>query len=85
MVNFIVVDVKWLRELIGVGMFVCKNVLVEIDGDFDKVVEVLWIKGVKDVGKCVEWVMVEGLVVVKDGVLIEFNCEIDFVVKNVEF
>src|SRR6201995_5765989 len=62
-----------------------KNALVEADGDFDKAVEALRIKGAKDVGKRAERATAEGLVAAKDGALIELNSETDFVAKNAEF
>ena len=62
-----------------------KNALVEADGDFDKAVELLRIKGAKDVGKRAERATAEGLVAAKDGALIELNSETDFVAKNAEF
>jgi elongation factor Ts len=71
MANYTAADVKRLRELTGAGMLDCKNALADTDGDFDKAVEALRIKGAKDVGK--------------DGALIELNCETDFVAKNAEF
>ena len=78
-------DVKRLRELTGAGMMDCKNALAESDGDFDKAVEVLRIKGAKDVGKRAERATAEGLVAAKDGARIELNSETDFVAKNAEF
>src|SRR5690348_18122179 len=62
-----------------------KNALVDADGDFDKAVEVLRIKGAKDVGKRAERATAKGLVATKDGALIELNSETDFVAKNAEF
>ena len=85
MANYTAADVKRLRELTGAGMLDCKNALVEADGDFDKAVEVLRIKGAKDVGKRAERATAEGLVAAKDGALIELNSETDFVAKNAEF
>lgn len=85
MANFTAADVKRLRELTGAGMLDCKNALAESDGDFDKAVEALRIKGAKDVGKRAERATAEGLVAAKDGALIELNCETDFVAKNAEF
>ncbi|MBS9534180.1 elongation factor Ts [Mycobacterium sp. M1] len=85
MANYTAADVKRLRELTGSGMMDCKNALVETDGDFDKAVEVLRIKGAKDVGKRAERATAEGLVVAKDGALVELNSETDFVAKNDEF
>ncbi|MFE5643210.1 translation elongation factor Ts [Rhodococcus sp. NPDC056516] len=85
MANYTAADVKRLRELTGSGMMACKNALADADGDFDKAVEQLRIKGAKDVGKRAERTTAEGLVVAKDGVMIEINCETDFVAKNDEF
>ena len=85
MANYTAADVKRLRELTGSGMLDCKNALVETEGDFDKAVEVLRIKGAKDVGKRAERATAEGLVAAKGGALIELNAETDFVAKNGEF
>ncbi len=85
MANFTAADVKRLRELTGAGMLDCKNALADSDGDFDKAVETLRIKGAKDVGKRAERATAEGLVAAKDGALIELNSETDFVAKNAEF
>jgi len=83
--NYTAADVKRLRELTGAGMLDSKNALVDADGDFDKAVELLRIKGAKDVGKRAERATAEGLVAAKDGALIELNSETDFVAKNAEF
>ncbi|WP_019969668.1 translation elongation factor Ts [Mycobacterium sp. 141] len=85
MANYTAADVKRLRELTGAGMLDSKNALVESEGDFDKAVELLRIKGAKDVGKRAERATAEGLVAAKDGALIELNSETDFVAKNAEF
>ena len=85
MANYTAADVKRLRELTGAGMLDCKNALAENDGDFDKAVEALRIKGAKDVGKRAERATAEGLVAAKGGALIELNSETDFVAKNAEF
>jgi elongation factor Ts len=90
MANFTAADVKRLRELTGSGMMACKNALTEAEGDFDKAVELLRLKGAKDVGKRAERTAGNGLVVTHftgttDGVLLELNCETDFVAKNEQF
>ncbi len=85
MANYTAADVKRLRDLTGAGMLDSKNALVEADGDFEKAVELLRIKGAKDVGKRAERATAEGLVAAKDGALIELNSETDFVAKNAEF
>jgi elongation factor Ts len=78
-------DVKRLRELTGAGMMDCKRALDESDGDFDKAVEFLRIKGAKDIGKRAERTTAEGLVAAAGGALIELDSETDFVAKNEEF
>ncbi|MFB4316763.1 translation elongation factor Ts [Actinomadura sp. 21ATH] len=90
MANFTAADVKRLRELTGSGMMACKNALTEAEGDFDKAVELLRLKGAKDVGKRAERTAANGLVVERfngqsEGALLELNCETDFVAKNAQF
>jgi elongation factor Ts len=85
MANYTAADVKRLRELTGAGMLDCKNALTEADGDFERAVEILRIKGAKDVGKRAERATAEGLVAAKGGAMIELNSETDFVAKNDEF
>jgi elongation factor Ts len=85
MANYTAADVKRLRELTGAGMMNCKKALEENDGDFEKAVEYLRIKGAKDVGKRAERATAEGLVAGDGGVLIELNAETDFVAKNEQF
>ncbi len=85
MANFSAADVKRLRELTGAGMMDCKRALDESDGDFDKAVEFLRIKGAKDIGKRAERTTAEGLVAAAAGALIELDSETDFVAKNAEF
>ncbi|QGK71025.1 elongation factor Ts [Allosaccharopolyspora coralli] len=85
MANYTAADVKRLRELTGAGMMDCKKALEANDGDFDKAVENLRIKGAKDVGKRAERSTAEGLVAADSGVMIELNSETDFVAKNDEF
>jgi elongation factor Ts len=85
MANYTTADVKKLRELTAAGMMDCKKALDEADGDFDKAVEILRIKGAKDVGKRAERTTSNGLVAVLDGAMIELRCETDFVAKNADF
>jgi len=66
-------------------MMDCKKALEEADGDFDRAVELLRIKGAKDVGKRAERTTSNGLVAADGGVLVELSCETDFVAKNAEF
>ncbi len=90
MVNITAADIKRLRELTGAGMLDCKNALEEAEGDVGMAVEILRLKGAKDVTKRAERVAANGLVAaeVEDanvGVLLELNCETDFVAKNKSF
>lgn len=85
MANYTTADLKRLRELTGAGMMDCKKALDEAAGDFDKAVEILRIKGAKDVGKRAERSAANGVVVAADGVMVELNCETDFVAKNADF
>ncbi|HEX6870950.1 MAG TPA: translation elongation factor Ts [Micromonosporaceae bacterium] len=85
MSNFTAADVKKLRDLTGSGMMDCKKALEESDGDFDKAVEILRIKGAKDVGKRAGRTAANGLVAHAGKSLLELNCETDFVAKNADF
>lgn len=85
MANFSAADVKRLRDLTGAGMMDCKKALDSSDGDFEKAVEELRIKGAKDVGKRAERTAAEGMVAASGNALIELNSETDFVAKNDEF
>ncbi|MFD0747836.1 translation elongation factor Ts [Phytohabitans flavus] len=85
MANFTAADVKKLRDLTGAGMLDAKKALEEAEGDFDKAVEVLRIKGAKDVGKRAGRTAANGLVAHSGKALLELNCETDFVAKNADF
>ena len=85
MANFTAADVKKLREITGSGMVDCKKALAETDGDFDKAIEILRIKGAKDVGKRAERTAAEGLIAVSGNTMVEVNSETDFVAKNDKF
>ena len=83
-------DIKKLREATGAGMTDCKNALVDADGDYDKAVEQLRIKGLKGVAKREGRAASNGLVIAKldgttSGTLLELNCETDFVAKSSKF
>jgi elongation factor Ts len=83
-------DIKKLRESTGAGMTDCKNALVEADGDYDKAVEQLRIKGLKGVAKREGRAASNGLVAAAltgttAGTLLELNCETDFVAKGERF
>jgi elongation factor Ts len=84
-------DVKALRERTGAGMMDCKAALEEADGDVDKAVEILRVKGQAQAAKRGGRVASEGIVASyvhangKIGVLVEVNCETDFVARNEAF
>lgn len=78
-------DIKRLRELTGSGMMDVKKALTEADGDFDAAVELLRVKGAKDVTKRAGRTTANGLVAQSGNALLELNCETDFVAKNGAF
>ena len=83
---FTAADVKKLRELTQAGMMDCKKALEEADGDFDKAVELLRVKGAAKAAKRgAEREASAGLVAAAGGALIELKSETDFVAKNEEF
>ncbi len=83
--------VKELREKTNAGMMDCKKALAESDGDFEKAVEYLRLKGLATAQKRAGRATSQGLVHSyihaggKLGVLVEVNCETDFVAKNESF
>jgi len=84
--DYTAADVKRLRELSGAGMLDCKNALVEAE-NFDAAMELLRRKGIKDAGKRAGRTAANGLVTAQldgnsSGVLVELNCETDFVAKT---
>lgn len=89
MANYTAADVKKLRDLTAAGMLDCKNALVEAEGDFDKAVEIIRVKGQKGVTKREGRSAQNGLIAGKAegnlGVLLELNCETDFVAKGDRF
>src|SRR5260370_2233745 len=90
MVNVTAADVKRVRELTGAGMMDCKKCLEEAAGNIDKAGELLRLKGAKDVAKRAQRVAANGLVGAEvvgksTGVLLELNCETDFVAENESF
>ncbi|MEU4640681.1 translation elongation factor Ts [Micromonospora sp. NPDC049460] len=85
MSNFTAADVKKLRDLTGAGMMDCKKALTEAEGDFDKAVEILRVKGAKDVGKRAGRTAANGLIAHSGQALLELNCETDFVAKTDAF
>jgi elongation factor Ts len=90
MANYSAADVKRLREQTGSGMMDCKNALEEAEGDFERAIELLRLKGAKDVTKRATRTAANGLVTAQldgtaTGVLVELNCETDFVAKTPRF
>jgi elongation factor Ts len=89
MANFTIADIKALRDQLGTGMVDTKKALEEADGDVDKAVEILRLKGAKGNAKRADRSTSEGLVAAReqDGkvTLIELACETDFVAKNDRF
>ncbi|RQP12686.1 MAG: elongation factor Ts [Microbacteriaceae bacterium] len=89
MANFSLEDVKALRERLGTGMVDTKNALVEADGDIEKAVEILRLKGAKGNAKRADRSTSEGLIAVVESAtavtMIELACETDFVAKNEKF
>ena len=89
MANYTAADVKALRERSGAGMMDCKKALEETDGDLEKAMEALRLKGLKGVTKREGRSTSEGLVVSRvnggKGFLIELACETDFVAKGDKF
>jgi len=82
-------DVKKLREETAAGMLDCKKALDEADGDYQKAVEIIRVKGQKGVTKREGRTTSNGLVIAKAegnlGVMLELNCETDFVAKGDRF
>ncbi len=86
MANFSAADVKKLRELTAAGMMDCKKALTETDGDLDKAVELLRVKGAaKAAARGAERETAAGLVATSGGALVELKSETDFVAKNEGF
>ena len=83
---FTAADVKKLRELTSAGMMDCKKALDETDGDFDKAVELLRVKGTaKAAARAAEREASAGLVAAAGNALISLKAETDFVAKNEAF
>ena len=84
-------DVKSLRERTGAGMMDCKNALDEAAGDIEKAIEILRKKGIAKAAKKAGRETAEGLIEAyihgdgRVGVLVEVNCETDFVARNEDF
>ena len=91
MANFTSADVMKLREQTGVGMMDCKKALVEADGNFEAAVKILREKGMASAAKKQGRIASEGVVSSyihmggRIGVLVEVNCETDFVARSDAF
>src|SRR5215510_4156925 len=91
MAEFTAADVAKLREMTGAGLMDCKKALTESGGTMDKAVDLLRMKGVAAAGKKSEREAREGVIarfVQPDGrlgILVEINCETDFVARNDTF
>jgi elongation factor Ts len=89
MANYTAADVKTLRERSGAGMMDCKGALDEANGDLDKAMEVLRLKGLKGVTKREGRTTSNGIIIARvagnKGYLIELACETDFVAKAEKF
>ncbi|MBR7136094.1 MAG: translation elongation factor Ts [Clostridia bacterium] len=89
--SFTAQDVKTLRERTGCGMMDCKNALVETNGDMEKAIDFLREKGMAKAAKKAGRIAAEGIVDSyihmggKIGVLLEINCETDFVARGDQF
>lgn len=88
---FTVSDITTLREQTGAGMLDCKNALTECNGDLNKAADWLREKGIAKAAKKQSRIAAEGSVFLynhmngKIGVMLELNCETDFVAKNPDF
>lgn len=78
-------DVKKLRDATGAGMMDAKKALTEADGDFAQAIEGLRISGLAKQAKRADREASNGIVAGRDGILIQFAAETDFVAKNAEF
>ena len=84
-------DVNKLRQQTGAGMMDCKKALTEANGDFEAAIDNLRKKGAKVAASRQDRESTEGVVIAKTtadgkrGVVVEFNCETDFVAKNADF
>ena len=82
-------EVMALREKTGAGIMDCKKALTDTDGDMDKAADLLRERGIAKADKKASRIAAEGIVYAyingKDGVLVELNCESDFVAKNPQF
>ena len=89
--NITAEQIKELREKTGAGMLNCKNALIEHNGDFEKAIAFLRQKGLASADKKLSRSTKQGIITSylhtgnKIGVLLELNCETDFVARRIEF
>jgi elongation factor Ts len=89
--SFTASDVKELRDRTGAGMMDCKKALTENDGDLEKAIEWLQVKGIAKAAKKADRIAADGRVATfvsddgKTGAIVEINCETDFVARNDDF
>jgi|YNPMSStandDraft_2_1061718.scaffolds.fasta_scaffold00780_12 elongation factor Ts len=89
--NITAEQVKALRDKTGAGMIDCKKALTEAEGDFEKAIEILRKKGAAVASKRADRTANEGIILtkisddLKNGLILEINCETDFVAKNDDF
>jgi elongation factor Ts len=87
--NYTAEDVKKLREATAAGMLDCKKALDEAEGDYNKALDIIRVKGLKGITKREGRLTSNGAVVAKVegnlGVMLELNCETDFVAKGERF
>jgi elongation factor Ts len=87
--NYTAEDVKKLREATAAGMLDCKKALDEAEGDYNKALDLIRVKGLKGITKREGRLTSNGAVVAKVegnlGVMLELNCETDFVAKGERF
>ena len=77
--------VKELRERTGAGMMDCKKALQEVDGDMELAIENMRKSGQAKAAKKAGNIAAEGQIIIKDGALVEVNCQTDFVAKDDSF
>jgi elongation factor Ts len=84
-------EVQKLRQMTGAGLMDCKKALSDSNGDIEKAIQILREQGIAKSSKRADRVAAEGLIATwlsadqKEGIIIELNCETDFVARNEEF
>ena len=89
--NYPIEQLKILREKTGAGFNACKNALIKTNGDINRAIDILYQDGLILANKKTDRPVIQGVISSyihtggKIGVLIELNCETDFVAKHLEF